>query len=89
MAKQVVDVAARALKEEHRVESGSSAHRATCPSPATRTSPGSRSATAWSADAVAAGLGADTGEHLARAYGEDAAARAGRRPRATRRSPGG
>jgi glycerol-3-phosphate dehydrogenase len=73
MAKQAVDVAARALKDEHRVESG---HSPTADLPL----PGDPHE-AWEpfrdrvvADAVAAGLGADTGEHLARAYGEDAAA---------------
>jgi glycerol-3-phosphate dehydrogenase len=72
MAKQVVDAAARALKDEHRVESG---HSPTADLPL----PGDPHE-AWEtfrdrtvADAVAAGLGADTGEHLARAYGEDAA----------------
>ncbi|HYR11180.1 MAG TPA: glycerol-3-phosphate dehydrogenase/oxidase [Longimicrobium sp.] len=72
MAKQVVDAAARALKDEHRVESG---HSPTADLPL----PGDPHE-AWEtfrdrtvADAVAAGLGADTGEHLARACGEDAA----------------
>jgi glycerol-3-phosphate dehydrogenase len=71
MAKQVVDVAARALKDEHRVQSGSSP-TADLPLPGD-------SQEAWEPfrdrvvrDAVAAGLGADTGEYLARAYGEDA-----------------
>jgi glycerol-3-phosphate dehydrogenase len=71
MAKQVVDVAARALKDEHRVESGSSP-TADLPLPGDPRE-------AWEpfrdrvvAAAVAAGLAADVGEHLARAYGEDA-----------------
>lgn len=71
MARQVVDAAARALKDEHRVESGSSP-TGDLPLPGDPRE-------AWEPfrdrvvrDAVAAGLGADTGEHLARAYGEDA-----------------
>ncbi|WP_420128499.1 glycerol-3-phosphate dehydrogenase/oxidase [Longimicrobium sp.] len=72
MAGQVVDVAARALKDEHGVQSGHSP-TADLPLPGDPREP-------WEAfrgrvvrDAAAAGLGADTGEHLARAYGEDAA----------------
>ena len=73
MAKQVVDAAARALKREHGLESGSSP-TADLPLPGDPRE-------AWEPfrervvrAAVAAGLGADTGGHLARAYGEDAEA---------------
>jgi glycerol-3-phosphate dehydrogenase len=73
MAKQAVDVAARTLKEEHRVESGSSP-TADLPLPGDPREPWEPFLDRVVSDAVAAGLGADTGEHLARAYGEDAAA---------------
>ena len=73
MARQVVDAAARALKEEHRVESGHSP-TADLPLPGDPYEPWEPFRDRVVADAVAAGLGADTGEHLARAYGEDAAA---------------
>ena len=73
MAQQVVDVAARALKEAHGVESGISP-TADLPLPGDPHEPWEPFRTRVVADAVAAGLGADTGEHLARAYGEDAAA---------------
>ncbi|MBW3572987.1 MAG: FAD-dependent oxidoreductase, partial [Gemmatimonadetes bacterium] len=73
MAKQAVDAAARALKDEHRVESGSSP-TADLPLPGDPHEPWEPFRDGVVRDAVAAGLGADTGEHLARAYGEDAAA---------------
>jgi glycerol-3-phosphate dehydrogenase len=73
MAKQAVDAAARALKEEHRVESGHSP-TADLPLPGDPREPWEPFRDRVVSDAVAAGLGADTGEHLARAYGEDAAA---------------
>ena len=72
MAKQVVDVAAKALRQKHGVESGMS------PTAFLQLPGDPREA--WDsfrerlvAEAVAAGLGADTGGHLADAYGEDAA----------------
>ncbi|HEX5870757.1 MAG TPA: glycerol-3-phosphate dehydrogenase C-terminal domain-containing protein, partial [Longimicrobium sp.] len=73
MARQVVDAAARALKDEHRVESGHSP-TADLPLPGDPHEPWEPFRDRVVADSVAAGLGADTGEHLARAYGEDAAA---------------
>jgi glycerol-3-phosphate dehydrogenase len=73
MAKQAVDAAARALKDEHRVESGSSP-TADLPLPGDPHEPWEPFRDRVVSDAVAAGLGGDTGEHLARAYGEDAAA---------------
>ncbi|HEY0015465.1 MAG TPA: glycerol-3-phosphate dehydrogenase/oxidase [Longimicrobium sp.] len=72
MAEQVVDVAARALKDAHRVESGISP-TADLPLPGDPHEPWEPFRDRIVSDAVAAGLGADTGEHLARAYGEDAA----------------
>ena len=73
MAEQAVDVAARTLKEEHRVESGHSP-TADLRLPGDPQEPWEPFRDRVVSDAVAAGLGADTGEHLARAYGEDAAA---------------
>jgi glycerol-3-phosphate dehydrogenase len=72
MAKQAVDAAARALKDEHRVESGHSP-TADLPLPGDPHEPWEPFRDRIVGEAVAAGLGADTGEHLARAYGEDAA----------------
>jgi glycerol-3-phosphate dehydrogenase len=71
MAKQAVDVAVRALKDEHGVESGSSP-TADLPLPGDPHEPWEPFRDRVVGAAVAAGLGADTGEHLARAYGEDA-----------------
>jgi glycerol-3-phosphate dehydrogenase len=71
MAKQVVDVAARALKDEHRVESGSSP-TADLPLPGDPREPWEPFRDRVVRDAATAGLDADIGEHLARAYGEDA-----------------
>ncbi|HEX2209817.1 MAG TPA: glycerol-3-phosphate dehydrogenase/oxidase, partial [Longimicrobium sp.] len=71
MARQVVDAAARALKDQHRVESGSSP-TADLPLPGDPHEPWEPFRDRVVRDAVAAGLGAGTGEHLARAYGEDA-----------------
>ncbi|HEU0298015.1 MAG TPA: glycerol-3-phosphate dehydrogenase/oxidase, partial [Longimicrobium sp.] len=71
MAKQVVDAAVRTLKDEHRVQSGSSP-TADLPLPGDPHEPWEPFRDRLVRDAVAAGLGADTGEYLARAYGEDA-----------------
>ncbi|HEX2078318.1 MAG TPA: glycerol-3-phosphate dehydrogenase/oxidase [Longimicrobium sp.] len=73
MAKQVVDVAARTLKDEHRVQSGSSP-TADLPLPGDPHEPWEPFRERFVRQAVAAGLGPDTGEHLARSYGEDAEA---------------
>jgi glycerol-3-phosphate dehydrogenase len=73
MAEQAVDAVARALKDEHRVRSGHSP-TADLPLPGDPREPWEPFRDRVVSDAVAAGLGADTGEHLARAYGEDAAA---------------
>jgi len=73
MAKQAVDAAARALRQEHGVESGRSP-TARLPLPGDPAGPWEPFRDRVTSQAVAAGLGADTGEHLARAYGEDAEA---------------
>jgi glycerol-3-phosphate dehydrogenase len=71
MASQVVDVAVRGLKQDHGVQAGISP-TAALPLPGDPHGPWEPFRDRVVAEAVAAGLGADTGEHLARAYGEDA-----------------
>ncbi|HEX6038606.1 glycerol-3-phosphate dehydrogenase/oxidase [Longimicrobium sp.] len=71
MAAQVVDAAVRGLKEEHGVESGISPTEH-LPLPGDPRGPWEPFRDRVVREAVDAGLGADTGEHLARAYGEDA-----------------
>jgi glycerol-3-phosphate dehydrogenase len=73
MARQAVDAAVRALKQEHGVECGMSP-TAHLPLPGDPHGPWEPFRARMVAESVAAGLGADTGEHLARAYGEDAEA---------------
>lgn len=71
MARQVVDAAARGLQEEHGVDAGLSP-TAHLPLPGDPHGPWEPFRDGVVREAVAAGLGSDTGEHLARAYGEDA-----------------
>ncbi|HEX6910550.1 MAG TPA: glycerol-3-phosphate dehydrogenase/oxidase [Longimicrobium sp.] len=71
MARQVVDAAVRGLKEEHGTESGISP-TAHLPLPGDPHGPWEPFRDHVVREAVRAGLGADTGEHLARAFGEDA-----------------
>lgn len=71
MARQVVDAAARELARRHGVESGVSP-TAALPLPGDPHEPWDGFRERMVREAVDAGLGADTGEHLARAYGEDA-----------------
>jgi glycerol-3-phosphate dehydrogenase len=71
MAAEVVNAAVDALREEHGVRSAS-ASTAALPLPGDPAGPWEPFRDRVVGEAVAAGLGADTGEHLARAYGEDA-----------------
>jgi glycerol-3-phosphate dehydrogenase len=73
MARELVDAAVRLLKQEHGVKSGASP-TAALRLPGDPAGPWEPFRDRVTAEAVAAGLGADTGEHLARAYGEDAEA---------------
>jgi glycerol-3-phosphate dehydrogenase len=70
MARQLVDRAVRELKP-HGVQAGMSP-TAHLPLPGDPREPWEAFRERLVGEAVAAGLGADTGEHLARAYGEDA-----------------
>ncbi|MBW3655989.1 MAG: glycerol-3-phosphate dehydrogenase/oxidase [Gemmatimonadetes bacterium] len=70
MARQLVDRAVRELKP-HGVQAGMSP-TAHLPLPGDPREPWKAFRERLVGEAVAAGLGADTGEHLARAYGEDA-----------------
>ncbi|MBW3655964.1 MAG: FAD-dependent oxidoreductase, partial [Gemmatimonadetes bacterium] len=70
MARQLVDRAVRELKP-HGVQTGMSP-TAHLPLPGDPREPWAAFRDRLVGEAVAAGLGADTGEHLARAYGEDA-----------------
>ena len=72
MARQLVDRAVRELKP-HGVQAGMSP-TAHLPLPGDPREPWEAFRERLVGEAVAAGLGADTGEHLARAYGEDAGA---------------
>ena len=71
MAKQVVDRAAKRLEEKHRVESGISP-TADLPLPGAPREPWKEFAARIRGAAAALGMGEDVGDHLARAYGEDA-----------------
>jgi len=73
MARQVVDRAARRLREKHGVESGVSP-TADLPLPGAPDGPWEEFLARLRADAAALGVGEDAGEHLARAYGDDALA---------------
>ena len=73
MAQQVVDSAVRTLRDVHRVQSGISP-TAHLPLPGDPHGPWEPFRDRVVAQAVAAGLGADTGGQLADAYGEDAEA---------------
>jgi glycerol-3-phosphate dehydrogenase len=73
MAAQAVDAAVRTLRDEHRVQSGISPSEH-LPLPGDPHGPWEPFRDAVIAEAVAAGLGADTGEQLAKAHGEDAEA---------------
>ncbi|HEU0055240.1 MAG TPA: glycerol-3-phosphate dehydrogenase/oxidase, partial [Longimicrobium sp.] len=73
MAKELVDRAASELRGRHGVESGSSP-TADLNLPGDPRRPWTELKTSVQADAAALGLSAEVGEHLARAYGEDAAA---------------
>lgn len=71
MAAEVVDAAARRLRREHGVESGISPTR-DLPLPGAPAEPWDAFEARIRREGAAAGVGEETGAHLARAYGEDA-----------------